>query len=389
MVRNAMDKADAFTFYDRSYRYVRSIISRIIARRFNFSGEALPKDIGPRFILCNHNTDVDFLLLMSVSEESMDFVGTEAMMRMGLLAGWAVKTFNPILHDKGSKGISTLKEITARIRSGRSVLLFPEGNRSFDGRTGNISDAIGKIAKMTGATLVIYNLSGGYLTTPRWGKGVRRGRMEGRIARILTSDELKKMSASDVLKTIEEGLYTDAYKEQEKTKIRFKSKNRAEYLETLLFCCPCCKRVGEMSSRKDKLTCKCGYGLSLDEYGFLRDGNSAPFSITDAFNQQKELLTELFKDEKKENLWKDEVTVSKLTFDHRILEEKKSTLLAFHDHLMIGEECLEKSVISSVDIVQRNRLSIHEKGKTEHYEITGENTFNAVKYLLWYQKSYS
>lgn len=131
-MRGFMSKADDFTFYDRFYKIVRATIARIIARRFNFSGETLPQGLGPRFILCNHNTDVDFLFLVSVSEEPMDFVATEAMMRIGPLARWAAKTFKPILHDKGSKGVSTLKGITERIKAGRSVMLFPEGNRSFD-----------------------------------------------------------------------------------------------------------------------------------------------------------------------------------------------------------------------------------------------------------------
>jgi 1-acyl-sn-glycerol-3-phosphate acyltransferase len=388
-MRGTMSKADDFTFYDRFYKTVRATIARIIARRFNFSGETLPQGLGPRFILCNHNTDADFLFLVSVSEEPMDFVATEAMMRIGPLARWAAKTFKPILHDKGSKGVSTLKSITERIRAGRSVMLFPEGNRSFDGKTGEISDAIGKIAKMTGATLVIYRLTGGYLTNPRWGKGIRKGKMEGYIARTVTPEELKKMPASEILEIIREGLFADAYKEQERTRVRFRNPNRAQYLETLLFCCPSCKRVGAMHSLRDKLSCSCGYELSLDEYGYLSDEKNEPFSITDACNQQKELFKELLMDDENKALWQDEVAVSKVTYDHKTLDSKKSTLLACHDHLMLGEECLEKSVISSVDIVQRNRLSIHETGKTEHYEITGGNTFNAFKYLLWYQRSYS
>lgn len=388
-MRGFMSKADDFTFYDRFYKIVRATIARIIARRFNFSGETLPQGLGPRFILCNHNTDADFLFLVSVSEEPMDFVATEAMMRIGPLARWAAKAFKPILHDKGSKGVSTLKSITERIRAGRSVMLFPEGNRSFDGKTGEISDAIGKIAKMTGATLVIYRLTGGYLTNPRWGKGIRKGKMEGYIARTVTPEELKKMPASEILEVVREGIFTDAYKEQERERVRFEYSDRAMYLETLLFCCPCCKKIGTMHSRKDKLICSCGYKLSLDEYGYLSDEKNEPFSITDACNRQKKLLEELLEDKEKEILWQDEVTVSKVTYDHKILDSKKSTLLACHDHLMIGEECLEKTAISSVDIVQRNRLSIHEKSRSEHYEITGADTFNAVKYLLWYQKSYS
>lgn len=384
-----MSKTEDYSFYNRFYGIGRRTLSRIVSKKLCFSGDQIPQTEGPRFILCNHNTDYDFCLLALVSAQPMDFVATESIMRMGPVAKWAALKLKPILHDKGSKGIVTLKAITKRLKQGRSVALFPEGNRSFDGRTGKISDSIGKIATITGATIIIYRLSGGYLTTPRWGKGIRKGKMQGNVVRMLSYDDLLVMSDEEIQKTIEEGLYTDAYEEQAAVPIRYKNSRRAEFIETLLFICPACGSIGTLSSRKNKCICSCGYEMEMDEYGYLTDSNHERVSITEKFDKQKELLQKKLLSENEGPMWQDEVTVTLLNPEHEISEKKKSTLYAYRDSILVGEERLDISHISSIDIVQRNRLSIHVQGWSQHYEILGSKTFNAVKYLLWFERSYS
>jgi 1-acyl-sn-glycerol-3-phosphate acyltransferase len=384
-----MGSSDDLKLYDGVYRLVRRLISPIVAQRLGFSGEAIPGGMGPRLVLCNHNTDYDFLLLALMSKEPMDFVATESILRMGLIPRLVAKKARLILHDKGSKGVGTLKSITKRIKAGRSVMLFPEGNRSFDGRTGRLSPAVGKIVKMTGAAIVIYRITGGYLTTPRWGHGIRRGKMMGTVARVLSPKEVSEMSAKELQSLIEKELYTDAYEEQERSRIAYKSRKRGEYLETLLFACPSCKRVGTLSSRKSALGCTCGFRLVLDEFGYLKDKDGRQCTITEAFSQQKRLLADMLQRSPDEPLWQDEVTMLRLGMGHSELEEKRCRLTCYREQLMIGDEELGYSDIQSIDIVQRNRLSIHMAGESWHYEFTGSRTFNAVKYLCWFERSFA
>lgn len=372
--------------YDRFFKFGSKVICPAIARRAGFIGEKLPSGIGPKFILCNHNTDFDFLLLAAKSDEPIDFVATETMLRMNKFFEFVAKKLKPILHDKGSSGATTIKQIVGRIRDGRSVLLFPEGNRSFDGRTMNISDAIGKIVKTTGASLVIYRISGGYFTTPRWGSGIRKGRMEGQVVRIVDAKELKQMPPDEIRKLIIEGLYTDAYKEQEKRHIRYASKAPAEYLESLLFICPSCKRVGALHSYKNKLACSCGYQLTMDEYGYLTDERDQRFTITDLFDEQKKLLEALSGGSKEEVIWSDNVRMMKLSAGHEVLSDRQETILAYPDRLKVGDISFAKEDITSVDIVQRNRLMFHIKGESGHLELVADKTFNAVKYQLWHER---
>ncbi|MBR4719190.1 MAG: 1-acyl-sn-glycerol-3-phosphate acyltransferase [Lachnospiraceae bacterium] len=374
-----------YLFYDIFYYIIRTTGCRILKKTFRFSGETIPDIEGPLFVLCNHNTDVDFLLISGMCKKPLDFVATESTLRLGGFISRSIRLFKPILHDKGASGLGTLKRIVERIREGRSVLLFPEGNRSFNGITCPVSNALGGIAKITGATLVIYRITGGYLTTPRWGTGLRRGRMKGQIMHILSPVELKTMKADEIQHIIVEGLLTDAYEEQKNSPVCFKGKNRAMYLESLLFICPCCRKAGTLRSRKNNLYCECGYDAEYTEYGYLVNGDGKEMSITQLYSQQKEILDMMLRSFENDQLFSDKLKILKIDTAHRILEEGSVMLEAYPDHLRIGNDSYAPDHIASIDIVQRNLLGIHIKGEPTHYELSGSPEFNAVKYRLWHE----
>ena len=375
-----------YLFYDLCYPLYKTIICRIIKHKYRFSGETIPDIEGPVFVLCNHNTDVDFLLISGISRKRLDFVAAESTLRLGIIIRGFVKLFKPVLHDKGSSGIATLKRIVERIREGRNVLLFPEGNRSFDGVTCPVSPSLGGIVKITGATLVIYRISGGYFTTPRWGRGIRKGKMSGQVIRTLSPGELKKMKPDEIQRIIEEGLSIDAYAEQKVSPVCYKGKNRALYLESLLFICPTCMKAGTLHSRNNTLHCECGYTLEYSEYGSLTDPEGKEFTITQLYNHQKKAIEQMSGATGNGLLFSDGLGCKKIDTAHTVLNESKVTLAAYTDHLQIGSESYTKDMISSIDIVQRNLLGIHIKGATEHYELSGPPEFNAVKYRLWHEK---
>ncbi len=383
-----MEKSD-YSFYDRHYNFIMSTAGFFITKKLAFSGEALPDDVGPMFVLCNHNTDFDFLLLASVFDGKLDFVATETMLRMGPVSELVAKKFNPILHDKGSKGTATIKQIVKRIKDGRNVLLFPEGNRSFDGRPGEISPAISKIAKLTGCSLVVYRLTGGYLTTPRWGRGIRKGRMNGRVTAVLSPKEIAEMPADRLQKLIVDSLRTDAYQEQKENPVRFRFGAKAEYLESLLFICPSCKKAGTLRSKGDKVFCDCGYSLTMDDYGYLCDKKGDKLSVAEAFADQSGLLKEMAEKAPEECIWSDDVNVIRLKANHNVVAKEKVLLRTFKDKLLINDVAVTKDRITSIDIVQRNRLIIHVKNSDFRYEITAGKTFNAVKYRIWYEISFA
>jgi len=380
-----MTGSTEFQEYDRKYRILKAILCPVARRLVRFQADPVQKIEGPAFILSNHNTDLDFLLIASVFPFPLDFVATESLRRMGRIGKFVSESLRPILHDKGSVGIGTVRQITERIKAGRSILLFPEGNRSFDGRTCPIPAVTGKLARIAGATLVLYKLEGGYLTSPRWGRGFRRGKMRGRIAGVYTADELRNMEPQQVQRIIEEALWTDANEEQKRNPVAFRSARGAEYLETVMFRCPACGQYGSLHSWRSSISCSCGLTMRYTPYGTLvtPDGNER--TVTALLEEQnKTFAAELNAGINKNSvIWTDKLHCLRIGSGHQVIGEEDIQLSVTYTHLILGDTYIPAEEVQDITIVQRNRLGIHLKNRTEHFELLGTNRFNAYKYRVW------
>ena len=370
------------------YRFCEALVRPVLRIRFHYSWERIPDISGPFLLLSNHNTDLDPVFLAVTTSKKLVFVATEKILRMGFLSVIVMRFFHPIIHYKGKTGISSVKEILHQLKDGKNVALFPEGNRSFNGLTGSFVSATGKMAKRSGATLITYRLHGGYFTSPRWGKNLRRGQMRGEIGNIYPPEVLKSMSDSEINEAIRRDLYVDAYEDQQKQKIRYKGKERAVALESTLFLCPECRRFSVLKSRDDRIFCTaCRYNAVYDEYGYIIEENGNSATITELDKQQRRFLQELLETEKKESLFSDNITEERIGTDHSILSRGERNLCAFSDRLQIGQMQLPFSEITGMAINQRNLLIIHYYGEDGHLELSGSISFNALKYLYLYQIS--
>ena len=147
-----------------------------------FMGYKCRKQAGPdipSLIISNHNTNLDPALVELGFTRHMYFLASEHAFRNGLPSRLLKFVFGPIPINKTRPDISSIKEIIRRIKAGASVCLFAEGDRSFNGITSPIALSTAKLAKASGADLITFRLVGGYFTSPRWSKKVRRGRMSG------------------------------------------------------------------------------------------------------------------------------------------------------------------------------------------------------------------
>ena len=356
-----------------------AIVKPLSKLLFNYSYEKIPEIDGPVLILCNHNTDCDCAFLALAAPKQVYFVATENIARMGLLGKLLIYGFNPILHFKGMMGTNTVREILKKTKAGSSVAFFPEGNRSFNGLTNPIPSATGKLAKMSGATLINYTLEGGYLTCPRWGKGIRKGRIRGKIAGIYTPDDLSKMSSEDISNAIKRDLFVDAYEDQKVRPVKYIGKDSALGLESMLFLCPKCNKIGTLKSGKNSVKCSCGYNATYTPFGFLESPDGSTFDLTSLDNSQRKYISELVKGTSE--LFSDEITFRVVDENHSIISESKEKLSAFSDRFKAGEEEFLYSEMDGLAINQRNLLLVHKKSSDKHYEFEGSISFSALKYL--------
>ena len=279
--------------YRRVWVFFRWLLGPMLKRKFNYTPELCSAE-GTYLVLANHNTDWDPLLLALAFPNYMSFVASEHIFRKPLTAKLLGFLVAPIARLKGTTAGDTAMTMLRRLKKGVNVAMFAEGNRSFDGRTGEILPATGKLAKASGAGLVTYRFDGGYFTSPRWSGGsIRRGKLRGRVVNVYTPEQLKAMTPAQVNEAINRDLFVDAYAVQREEMVAYKGKDPAVGLETLLCRCPKCGGLDTLHSAGDTLSCGCGFTVRYNEFGFF-EGADAPFdNITDWDAAQTEALCAL------------------------------------------------------------------------------------------------
>lgn len=275
------------------YRLLRFLIAPFFRIAVNYKHDIVADTGRPALVLSNHVTDIDPPLIALACPRQMYFVASEHATRWGLASRLLHFIAGPIVRLKGSSGAGTTKEILRALRAGHNVCIFPEGNRTFTGRTLPFVAATGKLARASGADLVTFRFEGGYFSWPRWSKTRRRGEMRGRVAGHYTADRLQEMTADQINEIIARDLYEDAYARQREHPIPYRGKRLAEFLEIALYLCPSCGGLGTLRSEGDRFSCRCGLSGRYTEYGFL-EGEDLPFdSVADWDDWQRERLAEL------------------------------------------------------------------------------------------------
>jgi hypothetical protein len=262
--------------HDFIYRLSCLLFHRYLSRKFNFEYDNIKVESSPYIVVSNHLTNWDPVLIAMSFGRNMYYVATDQIFRMGFKSKLLMYFFSPIAKAKTAHETQTVITIFRRLKENCNICIFAEGNTSFDGETGEIQPSIGKLIKRAGVTLVTYRFTGSFFTFPRWARSIRKGKMEGRLAQIYNSEKIASMSEQEIYEAVKNDIHVSAYADQEKNKITYRGKNPAEYLETVLYCCPQCGHFASLTSCDDIISCTCGFKVRYNEFGYFETPKDGP-----------------------------------------------------------------------------------------------------------------
>jgi cytidylate kinase len=125
----------------------------------------------------NHLSYADPLVAGCALDREVTFVAKKELFRNRIFA-WLISRYNAIPIDRDEIDRSALKMISSELKSGKPILMFPEGTRSRDGSIGDLKAGLGFIALHNGATVVPMHISG---TNHMLACFLRKKRLEVRI----------------------------------------------------------------------------------------------------------------------------------------------------------------------------------------------------------------
>lgn len=359
----------------------------------------------PYIVLSNHNCDLDPVLVAFSFPKQMYFVASEHVYRQGFISKVLHWCFEPIAKMKGTSDALTVIKMIKTLRAGKNVMLFPEGNRSFNGRQSKINEATGKLVKTSGASLITYRLNGGFFTNPRWGYGIRKGKMTGQIVNVYSGEQLKEMSPAEITECVKKDIFENAYEEQKKNPVRYKGKKLAEGMECAYSVCPECKTIGSVGTRNNSVFCrKCGCETEYSEYGYL--GDEYKFKTLEEWDLwQEDFFADLYKTSADDEIiFSDEnVILNSVNQDHDTIKIGTGKISLARNKIIFEcgtdaenesgtESENEKKNVLCLDMNQITDMSIYGKANLVftcngvHYELTPQKKklVNARKYLsMW------
>ena len=153
--------------------------------------------------------------------------------------------------------------IMRTLRKGCTVVVFPEGRLSVDGRQNPIVENSASFFKRLGVDLVLGNIHGAYFGGPKWRSRSYPTEVRVSAVKVLTQAEMKAMTDDELQTLIAETL---AFDESAEPHPPFPQRDKAVGLENLLYRCADCGALYATEGVGNDLVCRaCGRVHTLDE----------------------------------------------------------------------------------------------------------------------------
>jgi len=223
------------------------------------NARSVPRD-GPLLLLANHSSAFDPVWIAFWLFRRSSFMASSGLFRVPVLAqllplcGCFPKT-------KFVKDRDSMRTLAERYEAGDIIVLFPEGKRTFDGRTGDVLPGIGRLVKRIDARVVTARILNGHLFHPRWARYPRWVPVRVKYAAVRTwEDAATPEQINDDISTAirinpeepPEGLISIGFR-------------MAEGLPDYLWACPSCFAPDGLKAHGNHVTCQsCTVRWTLD-----------------------------------------------------------------------------------------------------------------------------
>lgn len=292
----------------------------------------------PYILISNHCLNWDPFMLPLNIKEQVYWMASDNLFRSKILGFILTKLVGAFSKKKAVADMSSVKTSIRIVKKGGIVGLFPEGNRTWNGKTIDALYATAKFVKLLKVPVVMCEQRGGYLSRPRWAVRGRKGKVQLNYYQLLNKEQLKSDSVDEVYQAINQAISYNENEWQLENMIPFKGKANAEFLEQYLYVCPSCHSISSLHSEKHKFYCdKCDLSVILNDYGIF-EGEKKPFdNVSQWGDWQNEFIRGYIKENKV--IFKDLDVVMKTDNENGKLDKGiKGTLTLDHEKVYFESE---------------------------------------------------
>ena len=340
-------------------------------------------------ILFNHQTAYDQFFVYLAFKKAVYYVASEDIFSNGFTSKLISYLVAPIPIRKQTTDPRAVMNIMRVAKEGGNIAMAPEGNRTYSGKTEYMNPALAPLIRKLNLPIALFRIEGGYGVHPRWSDVCRKGKMRAYVSRVIEPEEYKDLTAQELFKQIEEGLYVNEADDG----ASFYHKKNAEYLERALYVCPDCG-LSTWKSENDVITCqKCKKTVRYLPNKTLQGvGCDFPFRfVNDWYNYQCDFINQLDVNTYNEApMYEDNVRFSEvIPYKKKMCLETNAKVLLFGNRMEISGEKIGSKVfsfdeVSAVTVLGKNKVNVYVDKQI--YQYKGDKRFNALRYVNTYYR---
>lgn len=231
---------------------------------------------GPCVILVNHPSVIDFMpTCVAVKRRATFVISTAFYDTMPVKP--LLKSAGVIAKNQFQTSMTDIRRMKDVLDNGFPLILFPAGLMTATGMSTPIPSATGKVVKLFNQDVYVLKIQGSYISNPKWGKGIRKGKVVANLTKLFSKEELKTSRPEDLQQKIYDNLSFDEYEYQKQALVPYKGGECVEGLENVLYQCPHCNEEFKIEANNDVLECtSCGYKVRANKYGLFEQHGEKP-----------------------------------------------------------------------------------------------------------------
>jgi 1-acyl-sn-glycerol-3-phosphate acyltransferase len=159
----------------------------------------------PCVFMCNHQSNFDIFVLFSALPAQFRWIAKAELFKIPLF-GRAMRGAGYISIERKDrrKAIQSLREAADKIRSGVSVMIFPEGTRSLDGNIGEFKKGVFFLAHDAGVQIIPVVLNGTWSIMSKDSLAIRPGNVTLSILPPVNVTDYSKTDKSRLIEDVRE-----------------------------------------------------------------------------------------------------------------------------------------------------------------------------------------
>ena len=209
--------------------------------------DRLPRE-GPFLLLGNHTSALDPIWGGIAVPRTLNFMASEALFRVPIL-GWFIRNVGAFPKQKFVRDDTSMETLTRLYEAGNVIVMFPEGTRTWDGRSAPVRIGIGALIKRLNARVVFVRNKTGFLVQPRWAPYPRFVPVEVEYSEPFTFAE--SMSVEEIAEVVRTQIRVDP--EVRARRPAF-GRRRAVGLPDYLWACPRCFAMGGLQVNPEHMS---------------------------------------------------------------------------------------------------------------------------------------